>query len=478
VIGSAAGGVAGRPRDLERTPASPRDLPSSAALPEDLARDLDRRLGRAQADWRSLAAAAAVVREGTLVWSAGVGSVEAASSRVPDAGTQFRIGSITKTFTAVLVMQCRDEGLLDLDDRLERFIPGTAHGALTVRRMLAHRSGLQREPVGEIWDRPQGPPAAELLAGLADAEAVLPPARLWHYSNLAYALLGDVVARLRGAPWDEAVRSRVLEPLGLARTSLRRQEPHAAGYLTDPYADRVHPEPEFPGNAFAPAGELWSTPADLARWGAFLADPAGVDPDAEVLAPATVDEMCHPQVMYDLDAWTLGWGLGLMLHRRGDRILVGHDGAMPGFLAGLAVRRPERVSAVCFASATSGADPGGLAIDLALAVVDGCPPAPQVWRPGPDPEPGVEDLLGLWWSEGSPFTFSWTGGRLTARRNDLPATRPPAVFVAEGPDSWRVVSGREQGEVLHVERGPDRAVRRMVWATYPFTRAPRTFGSA
>ena len=86
---------------------------------------------------------------------------------------------------------------------------------------------------------------------------------------------------------------------------------------------------------------------------------------AEVLTADTVEEMCHPQVMADLDGWTLGWGLGLMLHRRGERVFVGHDGAMPGFLAGLAVRRPEKVGAVVLANTSSGADPGGLAVDLA-----------------------------------------------------------------------------------------------------------------
>jgi CubicO group peptidase (beta-lactamase class C family) len=185
--------------------------------------------------------------------------------------TQFRMGSITKTFTAVLVMQCRDAGLLDLDDPLDKHLPGTRHGDLTVRRMLAHLSGLQREPVGEIWESLAGPSIEDLLAGLDEAEAVLPPARRHHYSNLAFALLGEVVSRLRGEPWADALRTRVLDPLEMHRTTTSREAPFAIGYFTDPYADRVHAEPEFPGNAFAPAGELWSTTRDLGRWSSFLA---------------------------------------------------------------------------------------------------------------------------------------------------------------------------------------------------------------
>jgi CubicO group peptidase (beta-lactamase class C family) len=338
--------------------------------------------------------------------------------------------------------------------------------------MLAHLSGLQREPVGEVWERAEGPRLDELLAGLEQAEAVLPPARRHHYSNLAYALLGEVVARLRRAPWEEALRERVLEPLAMKATTPRRRPPYALGYLTDPYADRLLPEPEFPGNAFAPAAELWSTVDDLGRWAAFLADP-----DDAVLSGDTVEEMCHPQVMYDLDAWTLAWGLGFMLHRRGERVLVGHDGAMPGFLAGLAVRRPEKVGAVVLANTSAGADPGGLAVDLVLRVVEGDPDLPDPWRPGPPVPPHLEELVGQWWSEGTAYVFSVREGRLEARPAGAARVRPPSVFAEEGADLFRCVDGREHGELLRVVRRADGAVDRMYWATYPVTRDPRPFGA-
>jgi CubicO group peptidase (beta-lactamase class C family) len=449
--------------------------PTEAArpLPAAVSRSLDRKLAGKQADWRSLGLAAAVVRHGRPVWDGAAGSTDAADpAAVPTPDTQFRIGSITKTFTAVLVMQCRDAGLLDLDDRLDRHLPDSPHGGLTIRRMLAHLSGLQREPVGDVWEALAGPLVEEMLAALADAESVLPPARQHHYSNLAFALLGEVVARLRGASWAEALQSQVLDPLGMRRTTVSRTPPYALGYFTDPYADRSLAEPEFPGNAFAPAGELWSTAHDLGRWASFLADPA-----AEVLAAATLEEMCQPQVMYDLDGWTLGWGLGLMLHRRGERVLVGHDGAMPGFLAGLAVRRPEQVGAVVLANTSSAADPGGLAVELALQVVDEDPDLPEPWRPGPPVPTEIEELLGVWWSEGTQFEFAARGGRLEARAAGAPPTRAPAVFAPEGADRWRVVSGREQGELLRVVRRPDGTVEKLYWATYPVTRDPRPFGA-
>lgn len=447
--------------------------PGPRALPASTVAHLDREVAAKQAQWRAAGVAASLWRHADPAWHGFAGTTSAADpDAVPSADTQFRMGSITKTFTAVLVLQCRDDGLLDLDDRLEQHLPGTPHGGLTIRRMLAHLSGLQREPVGEVWERPEGPDREELLAGLGSAEAVLPPGRRWHYSNLAYALLGQVVAGLRGTSWEQALQDRVLDPLGLRRTTVRREPPYATGYFTDPYADRLHEEPEFPGNAFAPAAELWTTVDDLGRWGTFLADP-----DETVLAADTVEEMCHPQVMYDLDGWTLAWGLGLMLHRRGERVLVGHDGAMPGFLAGLAVRRPDRLAAVVLANTSTVADPGGLAVDLALRVLDDDPDPAQPWRPGPPVPPEVEELLGQWWAEGTPYAFSAREGRLEALAVTAARSARPAVFEAEAPDRFRVVSGREQGELLRVVRGADGAVSHLYWATYKVTRDPRPFGA-
>ena len=109
---------------------------------------------------------------------------------------------------------------------------------------------------------------------------MLPPARRHHYSNLAFALLGEVVARLRGQPWADALQERVLDPLEMTADDDCAAGAVRHGYFIDPYTSRAIEEPEFPGHAFAPAGELWSTTADLGRWASFIAEPP-----AEVLSP-------------------------------------------------------------------------------------------------------------------------------------------------------------------------------------------------
>lgn len=447
----------------------------------DRQRDLDPGLARRlyvavaekQAEWRAASVAAAVVRHGRPIWHGMVGTADAEHPGVPPtADTQFRMGSITKTFTAVLVLQCRDDGLLALDDRLDQHIATARHGGLTIRRMLSHLSGLQREPVGEIWDRPEGPNLDELLTRLDEAEAVLAPGLAHHYSNLAYSLLGEVVARLRGQSWEQALQRRILQPLEMTRTTARRRAPHARGYFADPYADRLHEEKEFPGGAFAPAAELWTTVDDLARWATFLADPR----PGGILSADTVEEMCAPRVIYDPDAWTLAWGLGWMLFRRGERILAGHTGAMPGFLAATVVRRPQRTGAVVLVNTSAGADPAGLALDLACQVLDADPDLPEPFLPAGAITPELEELLGPWWFEGTEHSFSARDGKLEIRVVGSPRATPPAVLAIEGPGVLRGVSGRERGELLRVVRREDGSIDRLLWATYTGTRRPALFG--
>src|SRR5439155_23687845 len=136
--------------------------------PDQLARDLRARIAKAQAE-RLPSVSAAVVRKGEVVWADAVGlaNVEDGLEATPE--TQYRIGSITKTFTAVAIMQLRDGGRLELDDALSKHVPEAAHGGPTIRRMLAHLSGLQREPVGDIWESFETPDVDQVLAELEQA---------------------------------------------------------------------------------------------------------------------------------------------------------------------------------------------------------------------------------------------------------------------------------------------------------------------
>lgn len=471
---------------------------TAAGAQTAVGRRLARMVDQVQAHARVPAISVALHRADRPLWTYQVGGTGTETPLGPS--TQLRIGSVTKTFTAVLVLQCRDDGLLDLDDPIGRHLDVPAHGELTVRRLLSHTAGLQREPYGDVWDTLRAPDVAELHADLTRVERVLPTGRRFHYSNLAYALLGHAVARLRGGTWEEVLTDRILIPLGLTATTARPGPQAAVGYLVDAYSDYARPEPAIDLGALGPAAQLWSTPTDMARWAAFLADPAAVDPAGAVLRPETLDEMRWPATTTDDTLWSAGFGLGLILVPQSDAgadpaggvgrraagrervIHVGHDGAMPGFLAAVYGRRggtgtPQAMGCAVLGSSGTAVELLDLPHRLMASATADDPADIPTWVPGPPvPEP-YRSVLGPWWGEGFEYVFFWQDGTLRARGADDPAGKPPAVFepVPDQPDLLRTVSGRETGELLRLTRDTNGTVVRMHWATYRFTRGQQTF---
>ncbi|MBO4210000.1 serine hydrolase domain-containing protein [Micromonospora echinofusca] len=444
-------------------------------------RRLDRLIRQAQAEERIPALSVALYRADRPLFSQVVGTTGNDQPLTVD--TPFRIGSVTKTFTAVLVLQCRDEGLLDLDDPVGRHLDLPAHGAATIRRLLSHTAGLQREPYGDVWDTLRAPDTDELVADLVRVERVLPPARRFHYSNLGLALLGHLVGRLRGGTWAEVLTEKVLVPLGLSATTVHPAPTAATGFLVDAYSDQVRAEAPTDFGAVAPAAQLWSSAPDMARWAAFLADPAALDPEGRVLAPATLDEMRWPLTVTDETLWGAGFGLGLILVPQGERVVhVGHDGAMPGFLASVYGRRggagtPQAMGCAVLGSSGTAAEVFDLSHRLLAEAAEHDPADIAPWTPGEPAPEAYRGLLGRWWGEGFEYVFSWRDGTLRARGAQDPAGRPPAVFapLPDRPDVLRTVSGREAGELLRLTRDEQGVVVRMHWATYRFTRVQQTF---
>ncbi|HEX7310813.1 MAG TPA: serine hydrolase domain-containing protein [Gaiellaceae bacterium] len=442
--------------------------------PSELATELRAIVAKTQAERRAASIAAAVVRGGEVVWADAVGLADAEQSVDATPDHQYRVGSITKTFTAVCVMQLRDEGKLKLEDRLSAHLDVRAGGDLTLRQMLSHGSGLQREVPGDVWETLEFPKSTEeLLATMEEAEQVLAPGERWHYSNLAYILLGELVAELSGMPYEDYVEQRLLQPLGLTRTSFSPEEPTAIAYSVEPYSDVLLREPmlvERTGG-IAAAGQLWSTVGDLCRWASFLADP---DPD--VLSPASIDVMTAVQTMADPYHWTLAWGVGVALVRRDDRIYCGHDGGMPGYVANVLVDRSDKLGAAVLVNGETVTP-----VELALALVDKArervPQEPETWRPTAPPPPELATALGRWWSEGSEFVFRWHDGRLEARMAEAAEWQPWTRFEPLDGDRLRTVFGRERGELLRLVRDAHGNVTRMYWATYPFSREPEVTGT-
>ncbi len=429
------------------------------SAPESLLADLRRELIRFQRESPAPSATAALFRRDELLWTESVGLADVETGREATPDSQYAIASITKTFVARAILLLRDEGKLKLDDPLGAYVPEADREGVTIRRALAHSSGVQRETPGEVWESLDFPDRERLLAEMNDAEQVLEPGRQWHYSNLVYALLGQVIERAAGVPPEEFVNERILGPLGLERTTWGPGENAATGYFVERFADVAVPEPVPDKKAVAPAGALFSTVGDLAKWGAVLMEQ---------------DEMHAVQVMADPDRWLLGWALGLEINRRGDRLFAGHSGGAVGHASWLFYSRRERVGTVLLTNTENPSmsfDP----ISLTEKAAEALPVEDEPWRPGAPVPAELDGVLGIWWGEGVDWWFEWRDGTLEARR---PSRNVPTrtLFEREGEDVYRTVSGREHGELLKIVRAADGRPVKLYWATYPFTRTAAPLG--
>jgi CubicO group peptidase (beta-lactamase class C family) len=431
------------------------------------------RLAEEQAGHRLPSVAAGVARDGELVWSAGRGRIGGTSGPVPDADVQYRAGSITKTFIAVAVLRLRDEGRLDLADAIGRHLPDAAGaGELTVGHLLSHTSGLRAETAGPWWERTAGSSFESLARSSLGQDARRARAGRWHhYSNIGYALLGELVARLSGRPWPGVVSEELLAPLGMSRTTVRPLPSHATGFAVHPHADLLLPEPEHDAAAMAPAGQLWTTVADLARWAGFL---AGAGP-AGLLDTGSLAEMREPIGIDDTPGqpWTLGYGLGLQLWNEGGRRSYGHTGSMPGFIGIVRIDAETGDAAIALSNATAGLAGSALAADLLRILAENEPRLRPEWTAASVARDAL-DLAGTWYWGPAPFLVS------IGRGPDGPVLefrRAGSAALAfrlhpDGDGTWTGRDGHFAGESLRPVLGEDGRVVALDLASHTYTRLP------
>ncbi|MFD3513179.1 serine hydrolase domain-containing protein [Streptomyces sp. NPDC058657] len=446
------------------------DHPDVPPLLPSTRRALLHRIAVAQSEGRTPSLSAAVRREGRVVWSGERG----ASSEGQQAGseTQYRIGSITKPFTAVLVMRMRDEGLLDLADPLEKHLPGTGVGDVTLFQLLGHTAGLAAETPGPWWERTPGdlrPELADVLGDVHGQEArPHPSGRVHHYSNPGYTLLGSLVEAVRGVPWADAVREEITGPLGLTRTSAQPQAPYAEGWAVHPWADVLLPEPVVDLGLMAPAGQLWSTVGDLCRFGAFLAEG-----DDRVLSAESVREMRAPAGPLGSGEWGATFGLGVQVLHVGGRELVGHGGSLPGFVAGMWASVTDGVVAAVLANATSGVPVGRVTAELVGIVAEAEPRIPEEWRPLPDGELDREllELTGAWYWGTTAYGLRLLPGRELSLEPLSGGAGRGSRFRVRPDGTWVGRDGYYAGETLRVVRRPEGgAVSHLDLGSFVFTR--------
>jgi len=431
-------------------------------LSDEIITHLDGRLAREQVERRLPSVAAALVGGGERVWTGFAGRSGDASDGATALDVQYRIGSITKALVAVAVLRLRDEGRLELDDPLDRHLEAPAR--VTIRALLAHTSGMRAESPGPWWERTAGPEADAHFSALAGHPGRTVGPGGFHYSNPGYALLGRLVTVLRARPWDEVVGEEILRPLGMHRTTRMPVAPAATGLAVHPWAPVVLPEPSHDAGAMAPAGQLWSTIGDLARFASFLAsgEPA-------ILARATLQEMARPVAVDDRPGlpWTVAHGLGLQVWNLGGRRLVGHGGLMPGFTALVRVDPEGGEGVVLVCNATHGFT-SELPDDLLAMLPARVPVAP--WEPTAI-EPSLLALLGVWYWGTQPLVLRATAAD-ALQLDPLTGSGRASRFRRDHDGRWFGLDAYYHGECLTVRRGPAGTVTHLDVGGFVLTRRP------
>jgi CubicO group peptidase (beta-lactamase class C family) len=315
--------------------------------------DLDAQIREQLVRWATPGATVGVLRDGARATRAyGVASLETSYSVRPD--TLFPIGSISKVYTATLVMTLVDEGLLDLDTPVCAYLPDLrladerARDAITLRQLLSHRSGI----FGDYYeDFGMGNDAlARCIASFPTLDQLAPPGELWLYCSSGFMLAGRVIEVVTGQPFETAIRERILKPLGLDHTFFFAHEaiayPTATGHIIKASSGVEHEvtrEYLFP-RSVAPAGGAISTADDLLTFAAFsMGD--GAWNGRRILSPAAIEAMRTPQTRAAnfLAAGFTEWGgLGWAIRVLDGVKVIEHGGALNGFQVKLKVVPAER----------------------------------------------------------------------------------------------------------------------------------------
>jgi CubicO group peptidase (beta-lactamase class C family) len=322
---------------------------------------------------------AGVVVGDRLVWAKGLGWSNKAQRIPAGAESIYRVGSITKSFTAVALAQLADRGKLSLDDPIERYLqevrqfadPPADLAPITFRQMASHTAGLIREP--RLPNAAAGPIEqweSKILQSIPTTSYASRPGERYSYSNIGFGVMGLAVSRAAGKPFMDLVRESILQPLGMTSSFFvipaELKNRVTTGYSnTRDGIDEQFPAREHAGRGYkVPNGGLYSTVGDLGR---FIAGMTGASATS-ILSAARRAEMMRVHTPGDsLD----GYGLGFTISTRPDRRrFVGHGGSVAGYTAQLVFEPESRIGVVLLRNYNSGAtNLGAAAAELLQALV-------------------------------------------------------------------------------------------------------------
>jgi CubicO group peptidase (beta-lactamase class C family) len=347
-----------------------------------------------------------VARKGEVIYQKAVGYRNAEAKTRHDAGSIFQIGSITKQFTAAIIMQLQEEGKLSVTDKLSKYFPGFANGdRITIAQLLSHTSGLYNYTNDTVLmrsDVTKHYTPAEMIDIFRRYKPDFEPGTGWNYSNTGYSLLGYIIEKVEGKPYEQVARQRIFQPLGMSRsgfdfTRLSAEE-KAQGYFT--LAGGVARKAPIVDSTIAhAAGAMYSTAGDLLKWERAVSN-------GKLLKPASWKEVFTPV----RNKYGYGWGIDTLFGRD----MAAHSGGIHGFTSYL-IRFPKE-ELVVIAIDNHSAGLGGLCKAMAAIVFDAPYKVPAVVRTLTVDESVLKQYIGEYeLAPGFVITVRLDGKQLTAQ---------------------------------------------------------------
>ena len=320
---------------------------------------------------------AGVVVGNNVVWKRGFGWADVANRIPADGGTIYRIGSISKSFTAMLMMQLAHKGVLRLDDPVERYLPEIKNltnvpsnaRPITLRQLATHTSGLALEP--KLPDAAAGPIAGweeKILASIPTIPFVASPGEKFSYSNVGYGILGLAISRAAKRPFMELVKEFIFDPLGVENTAYivtsAMQSYLAAGYSNEDPAkiDAEKPAREHAGRGYkVPNGGIYSNIDDLALFMQAQAEAL----NTRILSEENRQEMQRIQTS---ESQKTGYGLGFSVSITDAGVkMVGHGGSVAGYSAYLVFDPDSKIGVILLRNYNRGSTNLGQAAKMLLS---------------------------------------------------------------------------------------------------------------
>src|SRR5215469_9134171 len=365
----------------------------------------------------------ALIDDQQVVWAQGFGYADPDKKIPASPETVYRIGSVSKLFTDIGVMQLVERGELDLDAPIQTFLPefrphNPFHKDITLRQLMSHRAGLLREPpVGNYFD-PTELSLAAMVHSLNETTLVYPPESHTKYSNAGVATVGYVLEKHSGQPFASYLKNAVLEPMGL-RSSAFQPEPQLMARLAKAYMwsyDGLQFQAPTFELGMAPAGCMYSTVLDLGRFLSVLFN-QGQGSAGRVLQAGTLEKMWTPQ--FAKPGRKSGFGLGFYVSQLDGHRVVEHGGAIYGFATQAAGLPDDKLGAVAVSTMDSSnavtSHVTEVALRLMLAAKQGRPLL-EIPQTSAIPVERARQLEGRYGTDDSTVNLLAANGQLYLRR--------------------------------------------------------------